>query len=174
MEREPRLRRATAGDAAAIAAIQVETWRAAYAHAFPPEYLEGLSVADRRVLWTRTLSDGTFDVFVAELGGHVAGFVSSGPAEDKTAPGELFALYVAPSDWGKRAGRTLLERAETALRDAGFDTAVLWVLKDNPRARRLYEAAGWRADGGRKRLTEGRGDAVEVRYRKPIAASPSS
>jgi ribosomal protein S18 acetylase RimI-like enzyme len=168
VEREPRLRRATAGDAEAIAAIQVETWRVAYAHAFPSEYLERLSVVERRDLWTRTLSRGTFDVFVAELGGRVAGFVSSGPAEDESAPGELFALYVEPATWGKGAGRALLERAETALRDAGFDTAVLWVLEDNPRARRLYEAAGWSTDGGRKRLPHGGVDAIAVRYRKRL------
>ena len=167
MQREPRLRRATAGDAAAIAAIQVETWRVAYAHAFPPEYLAGLSVDERLDLWTRTLSGSTFDVFVAELDGRVAGFVSSGPAEDETAPGELFALYVEPAAWGNGAGRALLERAETALREAGFDAAVLWVLEDNPRARRLYEAAGWTTDGGRKRLPDG-GEAHAVRYRKRL------
>ena len=163
---EPRLRRATTGDAAAIAAVHVETWRVAYAHVFPAEYLEGLSFAERQELWTRTLSGETFDVFVAELGGRIAGFVSSGPAEDESAPGELFALYVLPEDWGKGAGRVLLERAETALRDAGLEAAVLWVLEDNPRARRLYEAAGWGPDGGRKRLGERGTDALAVRYRK--------
>ena len=168
MAREPRLRRATASDAAAIAAIQVDTWRIAYAHAFPSEYLEGLSVDERRDLWTRTLSSGTFDVFVAELEGRVAGFVSSGPAEEETAPGELFALYVEPAAWGKGAGRALLERAETALRNADFDTAVLSVLEDNPRARGLYETAGWSADGGRKRLPHGGVDAIAVRYRKRL------
>jgi ribosomal protein S18 acetylase RimI-like enzyme len=168
VEREPRLRRATAGDAEAIAEIQVETWRVAYAHAFPPEFLDNLSVDERRDLWARTLSAGTFDVFVAELGGRVMGFVSSGPAEDESALGELFALYVEPTGWGKGAGRALLERAERALRDAGLDTAVLWVLEDNPRARRLYEAAGWSTDGGRKRLPHGGVDALAVRYRKRL------
>jgi GNAT superfamily N-acetyltransferase len=168
VEPEPRLRRATAGDAAAIAAIHVETWRVAYAHAFPREYLEGLSVDERLGLWTRTLSGSVFDVFVAELGGRVTGFVSSGPAEDETAPGELFALYVEPPAWGKGAGRALLERAEAALRDTGFDTAVLWVLEDNPRARRLYELAGWSTDGGRKLLSEPGADAVTIRNRKQL------
>jgi ribosomal protein S18 acetylase RimI-like enzyme len=168
VEREPRLRRATAGDSEAIAEIQVETWRVAYAHAFPEEYLESLSVDERRDLWARTLSAGTFDVFVAELGGRVAGFVSSGPADDESASGELFALYVAPAGWGKGAGRALLERAERALRDAGLDTAVLWVLEENPRARRLYEAAGWSTDGGRTRLPHGDVDAIAVRYRKRL------
>jgi ribosomal protein S18 acetylase RimI-like enzyme len=168
VEREPRLRRATAGDAEAIAEIQVETWRVAYAHAFSPEFLDNLSVDERRDLWARTLSAGTFDVFVAELGGRVMGFVSSGPAEDESAPGELFALYVEPTGWGKGAGRALLERAERALRDAGLDTAVLWVLEDNPRARRLYEAADWSTDGGRKRLPHGGVDALAVRYRKRL------
>jgi ribosomal protein S18 acetylase RimI-like enzyme len=165
---EPRVRPATVADAPEIAAVHVESWRVAYAHVFPAEYLGGLSIEKRRDLWTRTLSGEPFDVFIAELDERVAGFVSSGPAEDETAPGELFALYVLPEAWGKGAGRALLERAETALRDAGFDEAVLWVLDDNPRARRLYEAAGWTADGGRKRLGERGADAEAVRYRKRL------
>jgi GNAT superfamily N-acetyltransferase len=163
---EARVRRATVDDAATIAAIHVETWRAAYAHAFPAEYLEGLSVHDRLDLWTRTLAGGTFDVFVAELGERVAGFVSSGPAEEPAAPGGLFALYVLPSAWGHGLGRALLQRAETALREGGHEAAVLWVLEDNPAARRLYETSGWTADGGRKRLAAGGDGPSVVRYRK--------
>ena len=166
---EARVRRATVDDAATIAAIHVETWRAAYAHAFPAEYLEALSVHDRLDLWTRTLAGGTFDVFVAVLGDRIAGFVSSGPAEDLAAPGELFALYVLPSTWGHGLGRALLERAETALREGGHDAAVLWVLEDNPGARRLYEASGWTADGGRKCIDAGGTEATVVRYRKRLS-----
>jgi len=163
---EARVRRATVDDAANIAAIHVETWRAAYPHAFPAEYLEGLSVHDRLDLWTRTLAGGAFDVFVAELGDRVAGFVSAGPAEDPAASGELFALYVLRSAWGHGLGRALLERAETALREGGHEVAVLWVLEDNPVARRLYETSGWTADGGRKRLAAGGDGPSIVRYRK--------
>ena len=162
------MRRATAEDAPTIAALHVETWRIAYAHAFPAEYLDGLSVDDRLGLWERTLVGDAFDVFVAELEGSVAGFVSSGPADDDSAPGELFALYVLPDAWGNGLGRALLERAETALRERDYDAAALWVLEDNPRARRLYEAAGWTADGGRKRLVAGGAAAEVVRYRKQL------
>jgi ribosomal protein S18 acetylase RimI-like enzyme len=166
---EARVRRATVDDAATIAAIHAETWRAAYAHAFPADYLEGLSVHHRRELWKRTLAGGTFDVFVAQLEDAAAGFVSSGPAEDDSAPGELFALYVLPAAWGKGLGRALLRCAEQALRERGYESAALWMLEDNRPARRLYETAGWTADGGRKSLAAGGAEAAVVRYRKGLA-----
>ena len=47
---------------------------------------------------------------------------------------------------------------------------MLWVLDDNPRARRFYELAGWRLDGGVKEDTF---DTLvrEVRYRIAVATS---
>jgi RimJ/RimL family protein N-acetyltransferase len=41
-------------------------------------------------------------------------------------------------------------RDPEALRSEGFGEAILWVLEDNPRTRRFYELAGWRAEGGSK------------------------
>jgi GNAT superfamily N-acetyltransferase len=158
-------------DAQEIARVQVESWRAAYAHVYPAAYLAGLSVDERRRLWTRVLSDGGYDVFVAERDGRVTGFASVGPTEDddrSALRGELFALYVEPSAWGLGLGRALLARAEQALREAGFDEATLWVLEDNPLARDVYAAAGWKADGGRKLVTEPGIGAVAIRYRKRL------
>jgi GNAT superfamily N-acetyltransferase len=169
---EPRVRRATAEDAHAIASVQVASWRVGYAHAFPAEYLAGLSVDERLELWTRVLSDGGFDIFVADRDGRVAGFASAGPTEDADGTGtrgELFALYVEPTAWGRGLGRALLARAEEALREAGFDEATLWVLEDNPRARAVYARAGWKPDGGRKLLTETGVDAAAIRYRKAVS-----
>jgi GNAT superfamily N-acetyltransferase len=168
---EPRVRRATAEDAHEIASVQVASWRAGYAEVFPAEFLAGLSVDERVELWTRVLSDGCFDIFVAERDGRVSGFASAGPTEDDDGAGtrgELFALYVEPSAWGRGLGRALLARAEAALREAGFDEATLWVLEDNPRARAVYAAAGWREDGGRYRLTEPDVGADAIRYRKGL------
>ena len=55
------------------------------------------------------------------------------------------------------------------LRTSGFDTATLWVLEDNPRARRFYEREGWNTDG-RRRDEEMLGVTVtEVRYRIALA-----
>ena len=40
--------------------------------------------------------------------------------------------------------------------------------RQDVRERRLYEAAGWSADGGRKRLPHGGVDAIAVRCRKRL------
>ncbi len=50
--------------------------------------------------------------------------------------------------WGTGAGRLLMSAFVERLRESGFEDATLWVLDDNPRARRFYEAAGWTLDGG--------------------------
>lgn len=52
-----------------------------------------------------------------------------------------------------------------ALRANGFTTASLWVLEDNPRARRFYEREGWRPDGGRREEEFFGVPTTEVSYR---------
>jgi GNAT superfamily N-acetyltransferase len=168
---EPHVRRAVLDDAPQIARVHVQTWRAAYAHVFPADYLAALSVDEREQQWRQTLSAGMYDVFVAELDGRIKGFASAGATEDEdehVPPGELYAIYVDAAAWGLGVGRALLARAEEALLQAGFDEAALWVLEDNPRARRLYEVAGWTADGAAKPFPHGGVDAVAIRYRKDL------
>ena len=95
------------------------------------------------------------------------GFVSVGPSRDVEGAGEVYAIYVEPSAWSTGAGRALLERAEQQLGGA-YDEATLWVLEDNPRARRFYELAGWETDGERKAEERWGVRAPEVRYRKRL------
>ena len=97
--------------------------------------------------------------------------VSARPAMTMKSPadsGELAAIYLLPGAWGKGLGRELMSSALSALSDAGFGEATLWVLDTNSRARRFYEAAGWHADGA---VTQDgtRGFVLnEVRYRRPL------
>jgi RimJ/RimL family protein N-acetyltransferase len=157
------VRRARAEDAAAIAEVHAATWRAAYEHVFGAERLAART-ADV-ALWEGVLARGRSDVHVAD-DGSVVGFASAGESRDPDAVAELYAIYVLPSAWGTGAGTSLMRAALDAMR-ARFsgEEAVLWVLEDNPRARRFYEREGWALDGARKE-EEWLGVVIpEVRYR---------
>jgi ribosomal protein S18 acetylase RimI-like enzyme len=54
--------------------------------------------------------------------------------------GEVYAISVDPRRWGEGIGRELLSASEEATRELSYREAGLWVLEDNPRARRFYEA----------------------------------
>lgn len=155
-----------------MAQVQERSWQGAYRHVYPAEALDRGGFVDTS-LWRQRLQTPPpgWTTLVAEVPGGVAGFVCLGPSRDERAVGEIYAIYVAPDAWGQGLGRALLAEAERRL--AGrYEVAALWVLDDNPRARRFYEAAGWRPDGAQK--TEAlRWDvpALEVRYRKTLATS---
>lgn len=140
------IRRARLGDAAAIAAVHVRTWQAAYEHVFGAERLAGIDVGAREGLARHFASDAEHDAFVAEEGGRIVGFVACGPPQEGEQR-ELFAIYVLPEAWGSTAGSGLMHAALGAMRGRGAIDAILWVLDDNPRARRFYEREGWSADG---------------------------
>lgn len=80
----------------------------------------------------------------------MVGFASCGESRDAAGEGELYAIYALPAAWGSGVGPALMAAALGALRTGGFATASLWVLEDNPRARRFYEREGWRSDGRRR------------------------
>jgi GNAT superfamily N-acetyltransferase len=141
----------------------VETWQAAYAHALPLEQLRGLSMPDsveRHRRWPPQ--------FVAEKDGEIVGFVAVGASGDPGTDGELFAIYVHPEHWGAGVGRALIEAGEDELRRLGHEQAVLWVLDDNPKARRFYEIAGWSTDGAAREIEIFGFDVAEVRYAKRL------
>ncbi|HXB49020.1 MAG TPA: GNAT family N-acetyltransferase [Streptosporangiaceae bacterium] len=78
------------------------------------------------------------------------------------------AIYLAPDSWGRGLGRELMTAALTYLADLGYDEVTLWVLDTNARARRFYEAAGFRPDGAIK-VDDSRSFPLrEVRYRRSL------
>ena len=95
------------------------------------------------------------------------GFISVGPSRDEHGVGEVYAIYVDPDLWATGAGRALIERGERELRST-YLVATLWVLEDNPRARRFYERAGWAPDRVTKSDVRWGVRAPEVRYRKVL------
>jgi GNAT superfamily N-acetyltransferase len=161
------VRVATGDDAVAVETIRVHGWRVAYRHVLPANELDAMQVDPDR--WRSRLATPPpgWTTFVAEDEGDVVGFASVGPSRDEHGVGELYAIYVEPERWSTGAGRALLERSEEQLR-CEYDIATLWVLDDNPRARRFYEAAGWSADGTRKAEERFGVRAPELRYRKEL------
>lgn len=162
------IRPGTPTDAEGVAVVHVRTWQAAYAHVFPAAELANLSVERRSQLWAEYLPREDVGIFVAESDGVVTGFVSVGASRDTPGEGELYAIYVDPDHWGTGAGRELIAAGEDWLRSHGYEDATLWVLEDNPRARRFYVAAGWRFDGERRPIEFLGVEVPEVRYRKQL------
>ena len=80
---------------------------------------------------------------------------------------ELYALYVRPAWWSTGTGRALMDRVLARSARAGYSSITLWVLRDNRRARRFYERAGFAPDGATNVLTR-LGDVLELRYRRSL------
>lgn len=143
------VRPARATDAAAIAAVQVASWQAAYAHLLPAGWLAAMSVPDRQAAWGRVLADAESCVAVAVQRTEVVGFVSSGPSRDADAAAgthEVYALYVHPAHWAGGHGRRLWAQACAAARAAGAAQMTLWVIVGNARGVAFYERMGCRCE----------------------------
>ncbi len=101
----------------------------------------------------------------------VIGLITAGPARDPDCDllrtQEMYAIYLSSEYWGHGHGTELYLAAEDRMRQSGALDAILWVLRDNVRARRFYEGQGFTLDQARpERIHKGESSLVEVRYRK--------
>ena len=137
------IRPARASDARGIARLDVETWRTTYAGMLSTPYLVGLSERRREAGWRSVIAHEPRDVRVAmNAAGDILGFGSCGPNRaDRSFAGEVFTLYVAPDHQNQGIGRRLLIALFRRLVATGRQSAILWVLSDNP-ARFFYERVG--------------------------------
>jgi GNAT superfamily N-acetyltransferase len=165
------IRLAVPGDGEGIGRVQVDSWRAAYAGLMPDAVLAGLSAEQRGAAWRGRLERPEVPerrCFVVDVSAEVLGFASTGPSRDEGADretAEIYALYLAPTAWGRGYGRALFAAAVDDLGARGFSAVTLWVLGGKLRARCFYEAAGMRPDGGAKVEIEGGAELPHLRYR---------
>jgi GNAT superfamily N-acetyltransferase len=139
---------------------------------FPDHYLDSPEFERERVerwrAWTwHELNDS--ELYVAVLDDRVVGFSHFGPEREQpecdqsgtdqistnvSSAGEVYGFYLHPDAWGSGAAAALMERSVERLTARRHTMAVLWVLRDNPRARAFYEKVGWHASG-RQMMWEG-------------------
>jgi GNAT superfamily N-acetyltransferase len=140
------IRSARPQDAAGIADVHVASWRTTYPGLLPDRYLVAMSERASRERWNRLLadpvkSDGTFVAVEAPFG--VVGFACCGNQRSAIDGygGEFFAIYLFDHAQGRGLGRRLMAAMAENLTGRGVNSAVVWVLRDNP-ARWFYERLG--------------------------------
>ena len=186
------IRAGSVADAAQVAAVQREGWFAAYEGIIPVEIIDRVTAPDegarvRQSFRTRPWQRMLVAVADADDMGDpaaIVGYASFGPETDVLrAPwphplssdgedgrvAELYALYVRPAWWSTGTGRALMTRVLARSTRAGYSSITLWVLRDNRRARRFYERAGFAPDGATNVLTR-LGGVIELRYRRSLDA----
>jgi GNAT superfamily N-acetyltransferase len=142
-------------DAAAIAEVQVATWRTAFRGVVADRALERLSAEQRTERWREVLASGGRTAFVAEAergaGPDVVGFVDGGTNRDPAPPfdafsGELRAIYVLDSHHRGGTGARLVRALVDWLLAAGHASMIVWTLEASP-FRAFYERLGGRRLG---------------------------
>lgn len=166
----------TLDDCPRVAEIRVRGWQSAYKGLIPQSYLDGLSVAEDAARRRSNLEQGDGGIvhLVAERDGVVAGWACHGPHRDgevRSGEVELYAIYVHPDLLGRGVGRALLRESADRCAAAGHERMLLWVLKDNVRARRFYERAGFRPDGAEEPFEAAGVEIPEVRYARVLTGT---
>jgi GNAT superfamily N-acetyltransferase len=138
------LRPAGPGDAAAIAALHVRSWRAVYRGILPDAYLDGPADLERLEYWRTALdrADPPHLVLVLAAPEGLRGFVACRmPCEDGY-DACIDNLHVDPDRRGGGGGRMLLGAAAGTLAARGARRLFLWLFDGNDAAGRFYARLG--------------------------------
>ena len=155
-------------DAERIAAVQLSTWRTAYA--FLPADALDVPLDQAAALWLRAIEvppTAAHRVLVAMDAAELVGFASSEPADDLV---ELSTLLVEPR-WGRRGhGSRLLAATVDHWREDGATTATAWLWEQDAASRAFFSSAGWEPDGATRGLDTG--TRIEPQLRMHADVSP--
>jgi ribosomal protein S18 acetylase RimI-like enzyme len=142
-----------AGD---LATIRVSAWRAAYRGILSQPYLDGLDVVQETERASQSLSQSNETIFLALQDAVPAGYIvyTLAPTPDITA------LYVSPACQNKGIGKALVHH----LLGCYPHEFHLWVIRQNHKAIRFYEAIGAKPTNQRRETRIGQDVVEEVRF----------
>ena len=144
---------------AALSRIHALAWHSAYAGIIPQSYLDQEITLDRWIPFFQSgaeeetcrglllLRDGE-PVCSGSFGpARLGGDFGAGDSSPYLGWGEIISLYTLPGETGKGYGSQLLEEMVCRLGGVGCPGCLLYVLRENPGARRFYERHSFHWDG---------------------------
>jgi ribosomal protein S18 acetylase RimI-like enzyme len=143
------VRPATIRDAKAIAQIHVTAAQAAYKGLLPDDQNHPPSVEKRQAYWREAIEYSEPQVQVVTKNDEIVGFVGFDRSRDKGTPstmGEIWSLYVLPTECGQGAGVALWDAANDGLKEEGCNNVSVWVPVRNERAMSFFEHAGFKRE----------------------------
>ena len=149
-----KLRKVEQKDARGYIELVNYVWRIAYAHIFPEEvFLEREGTAEERIksFDAKKLNDDQTVCFVAEDNSKVVGVMLGTTNSDyehfkSQGYADLCVLYVLPEYQGQGIASKLKEIFLDFAKEKGYDKFVIGVLKENHKARLIYEKWGGKLD----------------------------
>lgn len=148
-ESTPTIRRATPGDAEALAALGAETFTETFGHLYPEEDLRGfLDAAHSPAYYLAALDDPDIALWIAEVDGAAIGYAMAGRCtlpHDEVADGdgELKRLYVTREARSGGIGARLFDEVLRWLQRDGPRTLWIGVWSENHGAQRFYARHGF-------------------------------
>ena len=140
------IRPAEPADAAAIAQLRIDAWRATYRGMMPDAYLDAMNLSDSAAFWSRILGSGSphASVYVATDNGRIVGFAAANRRDPPKLgfDAELSAIYLAPDRKRQRIGSRLVAAVAASQRERGATGLLTWVIAKNTGARAFYESLG--------------------------------
>jgi ribosomal protein S18 acetylase RimI-like enzyme len=133
------------GDALALAQVHVRAWRETYPGILPQTYLDRMSAEAHAARWVWRLLHAEEITLAAEGPDGLVGYASGDVPRlggGVNADAEITTLYVLRRAQGEGVGRRLMTGLARTLAAKGAESLVIWVLRDNLRARGFYEAMG--------------------------------
>jgi GNAT superfamily N-acetyltransferase len=143
------IREARLADAGDIARVHAESWQVSYRGILPASVLARIDVGQRLASRERILRARAGLNLVAYDCSHgdIVGFCDAGRARGEAQiEGEVYAIYFAHHAKRHGLGTEMFERTRDWMEAQGMRSMIVWVLANNPHARRFYEAAGGRRD----------------------------
>lgn len=165
------IRVANLEDAEAIAKVQVVSSQYAYKDIFSEEYLDKMSISNRKNIWEDIIIKNDTEICVVEIDSIVKGYIHFGPTRDtdnlKNTTCELMSIYIYPDYQRHGFGQSLFNMMCMNL-SPDFKQLNVWVLNDNIPAKNFYEKMGFYKDKSKEIEADGK-KLVEVRYIKSLS-----
>lgn len=159
------IRKVKQGDADTLAYIQTQSWMATFKEILDADILEKCTNIDKaRLMYQRFLDENKGNGYLLTVDNkpHCIAYWDKARDPKLTGKAELICIHSLPNNWHKGFGSKMMDLVLSDIESSGYSEVVLWVFRDNLRARAFYEAKGFVLND----VTKVAFDTEEVLYSK--------